>query len=71
MNREATIDNKVATLSRLDKEFTIRSSIGNVFILPDFFFDHLEWNINDDLDVSIIEDEDSKYSILIERKENA
>jgi hypothetical protein len=62
MNREATIDNKVATLSRLDKEFTLRGSI---------FFDHLEWNINDNLDISIIEDEDSKYSILIERIENA
>tara|TARA_R100001510_G_scaffold57303_1_gene64919 strand:+ start:434 stop:649 length:216 start_codon:yes stop_codon:yes gene_type:complete len=70
MNREATIDNKVATLSRLDKEFTLRGSSGNLLNLPHFFFDHLEWNINDNLDISIIEDEDSKYSILIERREN-
>ena len=39
MNREATIDNKVATLSRLDKEFKLRGSSGNLLNLPHFFFD--------------------------------
>ena len=70
MNREATIHGKIATLSKLDKEYVLRGSSGSTINLPHFFFDHLEWNINDDLDISIIEDEDSKYSILIERKEN-
>jgi len=68
MNREATINGKVATLSKLDKEYILRGSSGSTINLPHFFFEHLEWKINQDIDVSIIQNENDDLSILIEKR---
>jgi len=68
MNREATINGKIATLSKLDKEYILRGSGGNRINLPHFFFEHLEWKINQDIDVSIIHNENDELSILIEKR---
>jgi len=68
MNREATINGKIATLSKVDKEYMLRSSGGNRINLPHFFFEHLEWKINQDIDVSIIQNENDDLSILIEKR---
>jgi len=68
MNREATINGKVATLSKLDKEYILRGSSGSTINLPHFFFEHLEWKINQDIDVSIIQNEDYDCAILIEKR---
>ena len=68
MNREATINGKVATLSKLDKEYILRGSSGSSINLPHFFFEHLEWKINQDIDVSIIQNENDELSILIEKR---
>mgnify|MGYP001162781183 FL=1 len=68
MNREATIHGKIATLSKLDKEYVLRGSSGSTINLPHFFFEHLEWKINQDIDVSIIQDEDDDCAILIEKR---
>ena len=51
----------------MDKEFNLRGSGGNKINLPHFFFDHLEWKINQPIDVSIIEGDDKTFSILIEK----
>ena len=68
MNREATIKGKIATLSKLDKEYILRGSSGSTINLPHFFFEHLEWKINQDIDVSIIQNENDDLSILIEKR---
>ena len=68
MNREATINGKIATLSKLDKEYILRGSSGKSINLPHFFFEHLEWKINQDIDVSIIQNENDDLSILIEKR---
>ena len=68
MNREATINGKIATLSKLDKEYILRGSSGSTINLPHFFFEHLEWKINQDIDVSIIQIENDDLSILIEKR---
>ena len=68
MNREATINGKKATLSKLDKEYILRGSSGSTINLPHFFFKHLEWKINQDIDVSIIQNENDDLSILIEKR---
>tara|TARA_R100001443_G_scaffold11987_1_gene21490 strand:+ start:1164 stop:1370 length:207 start_codon:yes stop_codon:yes gene_type:complete len=68
MNREATINGKIATLSKLDKEYILRGSSGSTINLPHFFFEHLEWKINQDIDVSIIQNENDDLSILIEKR---
>ena len=68
MNREATINGKIATLSKLDKEYILRGSSGKSINLPHFFFKHLEWKINQDIDVSIIQNENDDLSILIEKR---
>lgn len=68
MNREATINGKKATLSKLDKEYILRGSSGSTINLPHFFFEHLEWKINQDIDVSIIQNENDDLSILIEKR---
>tara|TARA_R100000654_G_scaffold73353_1_gene106084 strand:+ start:358 stop:564 length:207 start_codon:yes stop_codon:yes gene_type:complete len=68
MNREATINGKEATLSKLDKEYILRGSSGSSIHLPHFFFEHLEWKINQDIDVSIIQNEDDDCAILIEKR---
>ena len=68
MNREATINGKIATLSKLDKEYILRGSSGSSINLPHFFFEHLEWKINQDIDVSIIQNENDDLSILIEKR---
>jgi len=46
----------------------LRSSGGNRINLPHFFFKHLEWKINQDIDVSIIQNENDDLSILIEKR---
>lgn len=68
MNREATINGKIATLSKLNKEYILRGSSGSTINLPHFFFEHLEWKINQDIDVSIIQNENDDLSILIEKR---
>tara|TARA_R100000655_G_scaffold36805_1_gene71230 strand:+ start:1149 stop:1355 length:207 start_codon:yes stop_codon:yes gene_type:complete len=68
MNREATINGKIATLSKLNKEYILRGSSGSTVNLPHFFFEHLEWKINQDIDVSIIQNENDDLSILIEKR---
>ena len=68
MNREATINGKIATLSKVDKEYILRGSSGSTINLPHFFFEHLEWKINQDIDVSIIQNENDDLSILIEKR---
>ena len=68
MNREPTINGKIATLSKLDKEYILRGSSGSTINLPHFFFEHLEWKINQDIDVSIIQNENDDLSILIEKR---
>ena len=68
MNREATLNGKIATLSKLDKEYILRGSSGSTINLPHFFFEHLEWKINQDIDVSIIQNENDDLSILIEKR---
>ena len=68
MNREATINGKIATLSKLDKEYILRGSSGSTINLPHFFFEHLQWKINQDIDVSIIQNENDDLSILIEKR---
>ena len=68
MNREGSLDGVSITSSKLDKEYMLRSSGGNKINLPHFFFEHLEWKINQDIDVSIIQNENDDLSILIEKR---
>ncbi len=67
MNREGSLDGVAITSSKVDKEFILRGSGGKSINLPHFFFDHLEWEINQPIDVSIIEGDDKTFSILIEK----
>lgn len=67
MNKEGSLDGVAITSSKVDKEFNLRGSSGNKINLPHFFFDHLEWKINQPIDVSIIEGDDKTFSILIEK----
>ena len=68
MNREGILDGVSITLSKVDKEYILRGSGGNRINLPHFFFKHLEWKINQDIDVSIIHNENDELSILIEKR---
>ena len=68
MNREGSLDGVSITSSKVDKEYMLRSSGGNKINLPHFFFEHLEWKINQDIDVSIIQNENDDLSILIEKR---
>tara|TARA_R110002110_G_scaffold44651_2_gene137322 strand:- start:457 stop:663 length:207 start_codon:yes stop_codon:yes gene_type:complete len=68
MNKEGSLDGVAITSSKVDKEFNLRGSGGNKINLPHFFFDHLEWKINQPIDVSIVEGNDETFSILIEKR---
>lgn len=68
MNKEGSLDGVAITSSKVDKEFILRGSGGKSINLPHFFFDHLEWKINQPIDVSIIEGDDETFSILIEKR---
>ena len=68
MNREGILDGVSITSSKVDKEYILRGSGGNRINLPHFFFEHLEWKINQDIDVSIIHNENDELSILIEKR---
>jgi hypothetical protein len=68
MNREGSLDGVSITSSKVDKEYILRGSGGNRINLPHFFFEHLEWKINQDIDVSIIQNENDDLSILIEKR---
>ena len=68
MNREGSLDGVSITSSKVDKEYILRGSSGSTINLPHFFFEHLEWKINQDIDVSIIQNEHDDLSILIEKR---
>ena len=68
MNREGSLDGVSITSSKVDKEYILRGSSGSTINLPHFFFEHLEWKINQDIDVSIIQNENDDLSILIEKR---
>ena len=68
MNREGSLDGVSITSSKVDKEYILRGSSGSSINLPHFFFEHLEWKINQDIDVSIIQNENDDLSILIEKR---
>ena len=68
MSKEGSLDGVAITSSKVDKEYILRGSSGSTINLPHFFFEHLEWKINQDIDVSIIQNENDDLSILIEKR---
>ena len=77
MDREGILGVTPIQSSTIDKEFKLRGSSGNIVNLPKFFFDHLKWQISDELQISVVnhihkpkdKEEHSHYSILIENVE--
>ena len=68
INKEGSLGGVAITSTEAYKELILRSTGNDMVNLPHFFFKHLEWNINDRLQLSVIEDENNKTSLLIENK---